>query len=210
MAVVDQKDKDAVEVTVAALQRGAAVVVPTDTVYGLAALPTNDAAIALIYELKGRPDSMPLPVLGASIDQVSALGFALGVVAEELAGRWWPGPLTLVCGFSPGAEPPTWLAGRDEAAVRVPDHDFLLQVMQRTGVLLVTSANPHGSPTPTTADAVATEFGARVELVIDGGELHAEPSTLVNVRGTQPIIEREGAIPSDAIAELVAQKGGTR
>ena len=208
MAVVHQSKSGAVDATIDALRRGATVVVPTDTVYGLAALPTNDAAIAAIYELKGRPDAMPLPVLGASFEQVTALGLEVTDDATALAERWWPGPLTLVCGFSPLAEAPKWLEGRDELAVRVPDHPFLLQVMRHTGVILVTSANPHGSPTPTTADEVAKVLGARVELIIDGGKLHGEPSTLVNVRHTPSIIEREGAIGAEAINDLVAKGGG--
>ena len=76
---------------------------------------------------------MHLPVLAASLDQVRALGVAFTPAARALARPWWPGPLTLAFGFEPGAPRPAWLAGRDEVAVRIPDHDFLRALLARTG-----------------------------------------------------------------------------
>ena len=102
---------------------------PTDTVYGLAARPVDADAVRAVYRLKGRPEGMHLPVLAASVDQVRALGVAFTPAAEALARRWWPGPLTLAFGFDPGLERPAWLDGRDEVAVRIPDHDFLRAVL---------------------------------------------------------------------------------
>ena len=126
--------------------------------------------------------------------QVRALGVAFNTAAEVLAERWWPGPLTLAFGFDPGLERPGWLAGREEVAVRIPDHDFLRSLLEQTGVLVVTSANPHGAPTPRTAHDVAASLGPAVDLVVDGGPLEDVPSTLVNVRRPEPEVEREGAI----------------
>jgi L-threonylcarbamoyladenylate synthase len=100
----------------------------------------------------------------------------------------------LAFGFDVGLERPTWLAGREEVAVRIPEHDFLRALLERTGVLVVTSANPHGAPTPRTAHDVAASLGPAVDLVVDGGQLADVPSTLVNVRWPEPEIEREGAI----------------
>ena len=91
--------------------------------------------------------------------------------AEALARRWWPGPLTLAFGFAAELERPAWLDGRVEVAVRIPDHDFLRELLERTGVLAVTSANPHGAPTPRTAQDVAASLGPTVDLAVDGGEL---------------------------------------
>ncbi len=172
---------------------------PTDTVYGLAARPEDREAVQLIYRAKGRPDGMHLPVLAASLDQVRALGVELTEAAATLARRWWPGPLTLAFGFADGAPRPEWLAGRDEVAVRIPDHDFLRGLLRRTGVLLVTSANPHGAPTPRAAADVAASLGDDVDLIVDGGRLTEVPSTLVNVRPARPTVEREGVI---AVAEI--------
>jgi L-threonylcarbamoyladenylate synthase len=142
---------------------------------------------------------MALPVLAASEVQVRALGVAFTDPAQALAAKWWPGPLTLAFGFDPDAARPSWLEGRAEVAVRVPDHDFLRGVLAETGALVVTSANRHGTPTPRTAGEVAEALGPEVVLVVDGGPLHEVPSTLVNVAGTEPAVEREGAIGRRAI-----------
>jgi L-threonylcarbamoyladenylate synthase len=179
------------------------VVVPTDTVYGLAARPTDSGAVSAVYRIKGRPDGLPLPVLAASEEQVRSLGVAYDDRVRALATRWWPGPLTLAFAFDPDAPRPSWLDGRDEVAVRVPDHDFLRGLLRRTGVLVVTSANRHGTPTPRAADAVAAALGPEVGLVVDGGLLLEVPSTLVNMSGPDPVVEREGAIGRDAVAAVL-------
>ncbi len=188
-----------------ALAGGGLVVVPTDTVYGLAARPTDPEAVRAVYRAKGRPEGMHLPVLAADVDQVRALGVAYGPVAQVLAGRWWPGPLTLAFAFEPGSARPEWLAGRDEVAVRIPDHEFLRSLLAKTGVLVVTSANPHGSPTPRRAQDVADgDLGPSVEVIIDGGSLTEVPSTLVNVSGPSAVVERKGAIPAEEIAAALS------
>jgi L-threonylcarbamoyladenylate synthase len=186
------------------LRAGGVVVVPTDTVYGLAARPEDAGAVAAVYRTKGRPEGMALPVLAASAEQVRALGVAFTAPAQALAARWWPGPLTLAFGFDHEAARPSWLEGRTEVAVRVPDHDFLRDVLAETGVLVVTSANRHGTPTPRAAGDVAEALGPEVVLVVDGGLLHEVPSTLVNVAGAEPAVEREGAIGLSAITASLA------
>jgi L-threonylcarbamoyladenylate synthase len=187
------------------LRGGGVVVVPTDTVYGLAARPDDVGAVQTVYRVKGRPQGMHLPVLAASVAQVRALGVAFPAGADALARRWWPGPLTMALGFQAGLDRPDWLAGRDEVAVRIPDHDFLRTLLQRTGVLVVTSANPHGAPTPLTAHDVAAGLGPSVGLVVDGGMLRDVPSTLVNVREAEPVVEREGAISLAEVAAALAE-----
>ena len=186
------------------LRRGGVVVVPTDTVYGLAARPEHGDAVQAVYRAKGRPEGMHLPVLAASLDQVRALGVDVTDAASALAARWWPGPLTLAFGFGVGSDRPAWLAGRDEVAVRIPDHAFLRGLLRATGVLLVTSANPHGAPTARVAEDVAASLGDSVDLIVDGGELTEVPSTLVNVRGEQAVVEREGVIARGEIVVALA------
>jgi L-threonylcarbamoyladenylate synthase len=198
-------DAEGESLTAEWLLQGGVAVVPTDTVYGLAARPAEVAAVRTIYRLKGRPEGLHLPVLAATADQVRSLGVAFTPAAEALARRWWPGPLTLAFGFDPQRERPDWLQGRTEVAVRIPAHAFLRAVLQRTGVLVVTSANPHGAPTPRTAKEVAGALGSAVELLVDGGELQDVPSTLVNVNGGTPSIEREGAIARQAITETMQE-----
>jgi L-threonylcarbamoyladenylate synthase len=198
-------DQDGAREAAEVLGHGGLIVVPTDTVYGLAARPDDEAAVAGVYRAKGRPEGMHLPVLAASLDQVRALGVEFGDAALRLAASWWPGPLTLVFGFARGSQRPAWLVGREEVAVRIPDHDFLRALLLETGVLVVTSANHHGRPTPRTADDVASTLGVSVSLIVDGGRLAEVPSTLVKVRGAEPVVEREGAISR---GEVTAALGG--
>jgi L-threonylcarbamoyladenylate synthase len=202
---VIRADAEGERVTAEWLLQGGVAVVPTDTVYGLAARPAAVDAVRTIYRLKERPEGMHLPVLAATVDQVRSLGVAFTPAAEELARRWWPGPLTLAFGFGLQRDRPDWLQGRTEVAVRIPAHPFLHAVLQETGVLVVTSANPHGAPTPRTAKDVAGALGSAVELVVDGGELQDVPSTLVNVNGPTPSVERDGAIARQAIVETMQE-----
>lgn len=196
-------DENALTIAAATLVAGEVVVVPTDTVYGLAARPDDVAAVRQVFLAKGRPADLHLPVLAASLDQVRRLGVALSADALTLAARWWPGPLTMVLAFSYTPTRPDWLAGREEVAVRIPANAFLLDLLQRTGVLVVTSSNLHGSVTPPTADEAARRLANHVSLIIDGGALDTVPSTLVNLRAGSPVVEREGAISRAAVAALV-------
>jgi L-threonylcarbamoyladenylate synthase len=199
MPTLGVDDEDALDAATAALRAGELVVLPTDTVYGLAALAGHAGAAQRIFGAKGRPDRLPLPVLASSLDQVRQLGVEIPAAAAALAAQWWPGPLTMAFGFSASAPRPPWLSGRDEVAVRIPQHPFLLALLRRSGPLLVTSANRHGAPTPSAAADAAAPLAAHVALVVDGGICAGAPSTLVNVRGPHPVVEREGAIPAEAV-----------
>jgi L-threonylcarbamoyladenylate synthase len=207
VVMLHQHDVDALDATAAALRAGGLVVIPTDTVYGLAALPTHAESVQAIYRAKGRPEGMHLPVLAPSLAQVRQLGVDLSDGAASLAQRWWPGPLTMVLGFDTRCPRPGWLHGRDEVAVRIPQHAFLLALLQATGVLLVTSANPHGVPTPATAPEVTDQLGVTPSLVVDGGARDGEPSTLVNLRTGRAVVEREGALSRQMIADTLGATG---
>jgi L-threonylcarbamoyladenylate synthase len=206
MKTIHTNDDDAVAQTAAVITDGGVVVVPTDTVYGLAARPVDADAVQAVFRAKGRPEGMHLPVLAATVDQVLGLGVAFGRSAELLAKWWWPGPLTLAFAFDDDLSRPRpeWLSGRREVAVRIPDHAFLRAVLRETGVLVVTSANPHGAPTPRTAHDVAASLGPSVDLIVDGGQLKEVPSTLVNVALDEPVVEREGAISKVEVAAALA------
>jgi L-threonylcarbamoyladenylate synthase len=199
-------DKDgAIDMAATVLTGGGVIVVPTDTVYGLAARPEDPDAVQAVFRAKDRPEGMHLPVLAASIEQVAALGVNVTPAAAALARWWWPGPLTLALGFVADGTRPAWLAGREEVAVRIPDHPFLLALLRKTGVLVVTSANPHGAPTPRTASDVAASLGPSVDLIVDGGRLTEVPSTLVKVSADEPVVEREGAISRAEVASALAE-----
>lgn len=197
-------DDEGMRAAADALEHGGVIVLPTDTVYGLAVRPGDADAVRVVYEAKGRPAGMPLPVLAASLEQVRDLGVEVTGAASALAARWWPGPLTLAFGFDVRSARPSWLTGRDEVAVRIPDHDFLRRLLDVTGVLLVTSANPHGAPTAAAARDVAASLGDSVDLIVDGGELTETPSTLVNVRGESAVVERVGGISQTEIEDALA------
>ena len=194
------EDEDALGAASKALRAGEIVLVPTDTVYGLAAMPDRAEAVQRIYLAKNRPTHLPLPVLAASLGQVRRLGVEFPDAATVLSDRWWPGPLTMAFGLSPSSPRPPWLTGREEVAVRIPAHAFLLTLMRDTGVLMVTSANRHGEPTSPSPGEAVSHVAPYVDLVIDAGTLTAVPSTLVNVRGPNAVVEREGAISREAIA----------
>ena len=154
-------DGEGARVAAEVLRGGGVAVVPTDTVYGLAARPADADAVQAVYRMKGRPEGMHLPVLAASVAQVRALGVAFtpggrGAGPALVAGAADPG-LRLRRPSSSGR--PGWTVAT-EVAVRIPDHDFLRALLEQTGVLVVTSANPHGAPTPRTAQEVAACLGA--------------------------------------------------
>jgi L-threonylcarbamoyladenylate synthase len=115
----------------------------------------------------------------------------------------------MVLGFSGTNPPPSWLADREEVAVRIPRNNCLLDLMRATGVLVVTSANRHGAATPASAGEAGAQLTPHVELVVDAGTLDVIPSTLVNLRGGQAVVEREGAISGAAIAEAIASAAAT-
>jgi L-threonylcarbamoyladenylate synthase len=198
-------DDHALGAAATALLSGEVVLVPTDTVYGLAALPDRAEAVHRIYVAKSRPAHLPLPVLAASLEQVRRLGVAFPDAARILAARWWPGPLTMAFELPASSTRPQWLEGRDEVAVRIPAHDFLLALMLEVGVLMVTSANRHGEPTSPSAGEAGTQIAPHVDLVIDAGTLTAVPSTLVNVREPAAVVEREGSITKEAVAAALVR-----
>ncbi|HEY2214903.1 MAG TPA: L-threonylcarbamoyladenylate synthase [Acidimicrobiales bacterium] len=210
MRTLHMDDDGVLEAATSSLRAGEVIVVPTDTVYGVAVLPTLPAAVDGIYAAKDRPKTHHLPVMAGSLGQVATLGVHLDQKAKALAEKWWPGPLTLVMGFDEHEQRPDWLQDREEVAIRIPDHSFLLSLLRRTGPLLVTSANQHGSATPPTAEQAAEELGGWVSLMVDGGTLQTVPSTLVNVRSAAAVVEREGAIARQDVAAVLDRVGGSK
>jgi L-threonylcarbamoyladenylate synthase len=179
---------DVVAQAAVALRAGDAVAVPTDTVYGLAALPTVPGATARLFALKGRAADVPVAVLCASADQALALADPAAVTDEvaRIADRLWPGPLTLVLPRRAGLD---WALGEPAGTigVRCPDHGLVRALAAEVGPLATTSANRHGEPTPPAAADVAALLGPGVALVVDGGPAAGTPSTVVDA--TRPATE---------------------
>lgn len=192
--VVSMADSAALERAAAIVRAGGIVAVPTETFYGLAADASNAAARARIYEIKGRPGTMALPLVAASVEQVAALVGPLDPRSARAAARFWPGPLSLVLPASAD-----WARGigGETVAVRVPGHAFVQRLCDRAAVLLTsTSANRTGEPPAETAEAVAVSLGGAVDLIVDGGRTPGgKPSTLADLRGAEPRLIRDGAIP---------------
>jgi len=177
-----------------ALRRGELVIVPTETVYGLAADHQNPLALEKLFEAKGRPRDKPIALLAATFGDLERQGAQWPPAARRLAARFWPGPLTLVLD-SP--------AGR--LGFRVPDHPVMLALLHAWGrVLAVTSANRSGAPPALTAAAALEALATFVALALDAGPATGGvPSTVVKVTGTQLEILRGGAIPAEEILAAI-------
>ncbi len=195
----------AMNVAVSALAQGKLVAFPTETVYGLGADSTSDAAVARVYEAKGRPVFNPL------IAHVPGLAEAESLVvfpesARLLARAFWPGPLTLVLRRRDDC-PVSLLAssGLDTLAVRVPDHPLAQALLRAVGRPLVApSANPSGRLSPTTAADVRDAMGDKVAVVLDGGPCRVGvESTVVDLSGDRPTLLRPGGVTAEAIEAIV-------
>jgi L-threonylcarbamoyladenylate synthase len=187
-----------------ALRAGMPVVLPTDTVYGVAADATRPDATRRLFEVKERPADVALPVLAADPDQAFGLADDVPDAARRLAARFWPGGLTIVVARRPGLG--VDLGGPDDrtVGVRVPDHDVPRRLAAEVGPLATTSANRHGRPTPETADGVRHELGAAVAVVVDGGRCAGAPSTVVSCLDGVVRVLREGRIPTDEVLAALA------
>jgi len=181
------------------LENGGVVLLPTDTVYGLAVSPKFDKSIDRLFALKRRPRTVNLPIMVASDAELEPLGFEISESARRLLrSPLIPGSLTLAMGFSSDYRP-HWLIRRDEAAIRIPNDDRLLAVLRRTGPLLVTSANAHSADTPDNIRDILAQLDGAPDLVVDGGTLRTTASTLVNCRIDPPVIERLGVVPESEV-----------
>lgn len=176
-----------------ALAAGLLVVIPTDTVYGIAARPDRPQALAALFAAKARPASLALPVLAADPGQAALVG-RLDGLAGVLATAFWPGPLTIVVARAAGFDADLGGDGQT-VGLRVPAHDEVLALLAATGPLATTSANRSGEPTPPSAGEVATVFGASVAVYLDGGPAPGGAgSTVVSVVGDALSVLREGPI----------------
>ncbi len=206
---VSRADAASVADAARVLASGGLVAFPTETVYGLGADATNGRAIARLYEAKGRPAFNPL--IAHVVDAQAALALArFDADAAQLAGAFWPGPLTLVLPKAAGcpiADLAT--AGLDTIAVRVPDHKIARDILKAFGKPVVApSANRSGHVSPTTAEHVRADLGGRIDLIVDGG---ATPvgveSTIIACLGA-PALLRPGGLPRAEIERALGQKLG--
>jgi L-threonylcarbamoyladenylate synthase len=200
---VEERVREEAERAAACLLAGGVVLLPTDTVYGLAVHPDHDGSVTRLFAMKGRPRSVNLPVMISSMDDILALGGVVSRAAELLLqSKYVPGPLTLAIGVSAENLAP-WLRGRDEFAVRMPGDERLLAIIRKTGPLLVTSANRHAEQVRESVPDILSTLVSEPDLVIDDGNRDTVPSTLVNCRSVPPVVERVGAVPAEEIEAIL-------
>lgn len=195
----DDELEAAVEAAALAIRRGELIVIPTDTVYGVAADAFDPAAVRALLRAKGRGREMPPPVLVSASATIDALAVGLPGYARTLVEKFWPGPLTLVCKQQSSLQ---WDLGdtRGTVAVRMPDHPVAIAILERTGPLAVSSANLTGEPAATSADAADEMLGEFVSAVVDAGpSLRKEASTIVDVTSAQGRVLRLGALSLDEL-----------
>jgi L-threonylcarbamoyladenylate synthase len=182
-----------------ALEDGKLVVLPTDTVYGLAADAFSPRAVQNLLDAKGRSRRMPPPVLIGSPSTIDALVSEVPSWLRSAVEALWPGPLTVICHQQPSL---TWDLGEahNTVAIRMPDDDRAVALLQQTGPLAVSSANITGEPAATTVEAAEDMLGGRVAVYLDGGPSPSGvPSTILDATGTTPRVLRLGSVTLDVL-----------
>jgi L-threonylcarbamoyladenylate synthase len=193
-----------VEEAITALRTGLPVILPTDTVYGLCADAYREAPVQRLVRLKGRPNGMPLALLASDLEVILDAVPELRGRAAVLARGLLPGPFTLILA-NPGRRF-RWLSGSDPESIgiRVPElPDECRAVLDRLGAVAATSANLHGGRDPARPGDIPEEIWRGAGALVDAGELPGTPSTVIDLRGPQPRVVREGAVrTADALAAI--------
>lgn len=191
------------DAAVDAVQRGAVVVLPTDTVYGVGADAFQPRAVAAVLAAKGRDRQMPPPVLIPDARTVDGLARDVPAAARELMEHLWPGALTVIVHAQPSL---AWDLGetRGTVALRQPDHAAALALLRRTGPLAVTSANLTGQPAATTAEGAQAQLGDAVAVYLDGGDSPLGTASTI-VDATDPAglrVVRDGGVTRERLIEI--------
>jgi L-threonylcarbamoyladenylate synthase len=180
------------------LRNGGLVAFPTDTVYGVSSLPFQAEYIEKLYIAKGRNSQRAIAILIGEVGQLKQVTSKLGEMATRLAQKFWPGPLTIIVPKHPSI--PEILSSDETIGVRMPNHPVALALLQQGGPLAVTSANLSGSSNTNTAQEVLSQLGKRIHLILDGGHTPGGiPSSVVDCRGKEPVILREGPVSLEEI-----------
>ena len=182
------------------LRSGGVVALPTDTLYGLAADITNERALERIFEVKGRPANLALPVLAGNLEQVEKVADGFGPSLREFVSAFWPGTLTLVLPKSASVSP-VITGGRDTVAVRMPGHWAPLNLANDLGQPITgTSANISGEKNLNSVEEIRAAMGQKVDAIVSVGPApQGLQSTIVDMCGATPELLREGATPFDDV-----------
>lgn len=198
----DERRTAGIDAAARALDDGGLVVLPTDTVYGIAADAFSPAAVQRLLDAKGRGRDMPPPVLVGAPTTLEALAADLPGWLRTMTQTLWPGPLTIVCRQQPSL---SWDLGdtHHTVAVRMPDDPVALSLLKQTGPLAVSSANTSGDPAATTVADAERMLGDLVEVYLDGGPSRGgTASTIVDVTGSTPRVLREGPVTLEQLHEF--------
>ena len=204
-----------IDEAVEALRDGGVVAFPTDTLYGLGADAFREDAVERVFEIKGRPSKMALPLLLGGARDLELVATDIPDSAWALVARFWPGPLTLILKSAPEV-PAIVTGGGATVAVRVPNHPVPLQLTQRLGRPITgTSANVTGGPDPKTAEDVKRALGDRVDYIVEQslgeqglGQIATTlgtPSTVLDLSGATPRLARQGAIHLDVLLSAIPE-----
>ncbi len=197
---------EAINLAASVLRDGGIVIFPTETVYGIGAAATSCIGPQEIVDIKIRPASKkPLPWLVETEDALDTYGIEAPAYAHRLAQHYWPGALTLVVEASDRVGP-DFRDERGTVALRCPDYEVVQELIRASGgPIITTSANTSGNPAPGSFAEIEPRIIAAADLTLDGGETrHGIHSTVVDCSGAEPVIVREGAIPSDEILAVAA------
>jgi tRNA threonylcarbamoyl adenosine modification protein (Sua5/YciO/YrdC/YwlC family) len=182
-----------IEEAAQALRRGDIVGLPTDTVYGIAADPFQEHAVARLFEIKQRPGIKPIPILAASIHDLGTI-VDIDEQVREIDRRFWPGELTIV--VRRAADLPPWIgdADRGTVGVRIPDHGGARAVLAAFGPLAVTSANRSGEPPADDDEGAREALGDAVSVYVAGSGGGGPSSTVVDISGPAVRVLRQGVV----------------
>jgi L-threonylcarbamoyladenylate synthase len=195
--------KDGMGRAKSSIARSRLAVIPTDTVYGIAADAFDAVGVRRLLRAKGRNRSMPTPVLIGNADTLRALAAQLDPATLELTREFWPGALTLICRQQPSLR---WDLGdnRGTVALRMPDHPDAIELLNATGPLAVSSANKTGQPPATIVDEAVAMLTESVEVYLDAGPTPGPvPSTIVDATGSTLRLVREGVISLEQLREVI-------
>ena len=203
---IHARSKNAQRRAVEVLQGGGLIAFPTDTVYGLAALPWDVDAVARLYEVKQRPSDRPIPLLLSDVCQLSRVATLPPQLREsftKLSTRFWPGGLTLVLPKTKSV--PQVVSAGPTVAVRIPDLPLARDLIREAGgVLAVTSANLSGQPSTITAQEVEEQLGNQIDLILDGGSCRGGvPSSILDCTVSPPLMLRRGVVSEEALRAVI-------
>jgi L-threonylcarbamoyladenylate synthase len=174
------------------IKEGAVAVIPTDTIYGIVGSALREKTIEKIYDLRKRASSKPMIILIDSVEQIAAMGIKLTARQTELLSKLWPNPLSIVID-TPSQKLHYLHRGKKSLAFRVPDNEFLLNLLKITGPVVAPSANFEGKDPAKNTEEAKKYFGDSVALYIDSGELKSKPSTVAKLEDSKLTVLREGA-----------------